>query len=136
MGKSKILGIFGMSLYTDQRKLEDLFGKYGRVEKVTLVLDRGTGRSRGFGFVTMDHPDDAKDAREGLNGMIVDDRKVRVDFSITKKAHEPTPGEYQGRPDQRRERRDDRDDRHARRSRSRDRYRRSRSRDRYSDRYS
>jgi len=122
--KSCILGIFGMSLYTDQRKLDDLFGKYGRISKIAIVEDRGTRKSRGFGFITFEHPDDAADAREAINGMTIDDRKVRVDFSITKKAHSPTPGGYRGRDDQRRERRD------RSRSRSRDRRRRSRSRDR------
>ena len=41
---------------------------------------------------------DAKEAKEALNGTEMDSRKIRVDFSITKRAHTPTPGMYMGRP--------------------------------------
>ena len=42
--------------------------------------------------------DDATEAKNALNGTEMDDRKIRVDFSITKRAHTPTPGMYMGRP--------------------------------------
>ena len=57
-----------------------------------------TGRSRGFGFVYYDNEDDAADAKERANGMELDGRRIRVDFSITKRPHTPTPGVYVGRP--------------------------------------
>lgn len=138
---SKCLGIFGMSIYTDDRKLEDMFGKYGRVRKVAVVMDQRTKRSRGFGFVTMENEDDAISARNAINGKQIDDRDVRVDYSITKRAHSPTPGGYRGREDQRSKREDDyrRDDRRGggdrrRRSRSRSPVRRERRRSRSRDR--
>jgi len=139
---SKCLGIFGMSIYTDDRKLEDMFGKYGRVRKVAVVMDQRTKRSRGFGFVTMENEDDAISARNAINGKQIDDRDVRVDYSITKRAHSPTPGGYRGREDQRSKRDDDdndrRDDRRGsdrrRRSRSRSPARRERRRSRSRDR--
>merc|ERR1712013_981115 len=40
----------------------------------------------------------ATDAREAMNGLELDGRKIRVDFSITKRPHTPTPGMYMGRP--------------------------------------
>ena len=42
--------------------------------------------------------DDAAEAKNALNGIEMDSRKIRVDFSITKRAHTPTPGMYMGRP--------------------------------------
>lgn len=42
--------------------------------------------------------DDAAEAKERANGMELDGRDIRVDFSITKRAHTPTPGMYVGRP--------------------------------------
>merc|ERR1711931_554246 len=97
---SKCLGVFGLSLYTSERDLTDLFEKYGRVENCKIVRDRGTGRSRGFGFINMESITDAEEAKERLDGEEVEGQRIRVDFSITKRAHTPTPGKYMGRPDQ------------------------------------
>ena len=76
-----------MSLYTDEDKLETIFMKYGRIDKCLVVKDQRTRQSRGFGFITFAHTDDAEDARNATNGSTIDDRKVRVDYSITKRAH-------------------------------------------------
>ena len=58
-------------------KLDDLFKQYGQVEDAIVLTDRETGRSRGFGFVTM--PDDAaKEAIEALDGMDFEGRPLRV----------------------------------------------------------
>ena len=48
---SKCLGVFGLSLYTSERELESEFKKYGPLEKVQVVLNGRTGRSRGFAFI-------------------------------------------------------------------------------------
>jgi RNA recognition motif-containing protein len=60
-----------------------------------------TGRSRGFGFCYFRKTSDAEKAREAMNGMELQGRKIRVDFSVTRRAHTPTPGRYMGRPDDR-----------------------------------
>jgi len=96
--KSKCVGVFGLSLYTTERELEKEFGKFGPLEKCQVVLDGHSGRSRGFAFIYFETIDDASEAREALNGIELDGRKIRVDFSITKRAHTPTPGMYMGRP--------------------------------------
>ena len=75
-----------------------VFGRYGHIEEVTIVYDRKTGRSRGFGFVTFEDIEDAREARDAVSGMEIDGRAVRVDYSVTKRAHTPTPGMYMGRP--------------------------------------
>lgn len=95
---SSCLGVFGLSLYTTERELEKEFSKFGPLEKVTVVLDGKTGRSRGFGFVYFEHQEDAKAAKDAMCDQEIDGRRIRVDFSITKRAHTPTPGVYMGRP--------------------------------------
>merc|ERR1711935_1107400 len=86
------------SLYTTERELEKEFKKFGALERVNVVLDGHSGRSRGFAFLYYENVEDATEAREALNGVELDGRKIRVDFSITKRAHTPTPGMYMGRP--------------------------------------
>ncbi|KXS10331.1 RNA-binding domain-containing protein [Gonapodya prolifera JEL478] len=119
-----------------------MFSEFGKVEKAVILRDAMTGRSKKFGFVYMESIDDAQKAKEAMNDKEFNDRRMRVDYSLTIRPHSPTPGQYMGRPTERRDRyrngsrspsRRDRRDRD--RSRSRDRYRshrdRSRSRDRY-----
>ncbi|XP_040578328.1 transformer-2 protein homolog beta [Lepeophtheirus salmonis] len=92
------LGIFGLSLYTTERELEKEFSKFGPIEKVTVVLDGKTGRSRGFAFVYFESLEDSKAAKEAMCDQEIDGRRIRVDYSITKRPHTPTPGVYMGRP--------------------------------------
>ncbi|XP_029972303.1 transformer-2 protein homolog alpha-like isoform X2 [Salarias fasciatus] len=92
------LGVFGLSLYTTERDLRDVFSKYGPLTDVNIVYDQQSRRSRGFAFVYFENFEDSKEAKEHANGMELDGRQIRVDFSITKRAHTPTPGIYMGRP--------------------------------------
>uniref|UniRef100_UPI00359018CE transformer-2 protein homolog alpha-like isoform X2 n=1 Tax=Myxine glutinosa TaxID=7769 RepID=UPI00359018CE len=95
---SGCLGVFGLSLYTSERDLRDVFSRYGPISEVKVVFDQQTGRSRGFAFVYFEADADAKEAKAQANGMELDGRSIRVDFSITKRPHTPTPGVYMGRP--------------------------------------
>ncbi len=61
-----------------EAELRSLFEPYGNVESVTLVTDRDTGRSRGFGFVEMSDSDAADKAIAGLNGQDVGGRPLTV----------------------------------------------------------
>uniref|UniRef100_A0A8C5QNY2 RRM domain-containing protein n=1 Tax=Leptobrachium leishanense TaxID=445787 RepID=A0A8C5QNY2_9ANUR len=92
------LGVFGLSLYTKERDLREVFSKYGPIADVSIVYDQQSRRSRGFSFVYFENVDDAKEAKERANGMELDGRRIRVDFSITKRPHTPTPEIYMGRP--------------------------------------
>uniref|UniRef100_A0A671YQJ7 Transformer-2 protein homolog beta n=1 Tax=Sparus aurata TaxID=8175 RepID=A0A671YQJ7_SPAAU len=92
------LGVFGLSLYTTERDLREVFSKYGPLSDVNIVYDQQSRRSRGFAFVYFENSADSKEAKERANGMELDGRRIRVDFSITKRAHTPTPGIYMGRP--------------------------------------
>lgn len=89
-------------------------------------------RSRGYCFVYFLEIDDATTAKESCANLTIDSRRVRVDYSITTRAHTPTPGIYKGCSTVRRRHNRERDrDEHRRANRSRygsrSRYRRSRS---------
>lgn len=94
----RCLGVFGLSIYTQETDLKEILGKYGHIEDVQIVYDAQTGRSRGFAFVYFEREGDAAVAKDRCNGIEVDGRKIRVDFSITQRAHTPTPGIYMGKP--------------------------------------
>jgi RNA recognition motif-containing protein len=56
-----------------------MFGACGTVEDATVVTDRETGRSKGFGFVEMATDEEAKAAVQKMNGSTVGERQIRVD---------------------------------------------------------
>jgi len=66
----------------DQYDLQDLCGEFGSVEDSRLVTDRETGRSRGFGFVTMSSEAEAEEVVAQLNGQDVDGRVLRVNIAL------------------------------------------------------
>ncbi|CAH0555912.1 unnamed protein product [Brassicogethes aeneus] len=94
---SRCLGIFGLSHYTTEDELYNILRKFGPIEKVQLVLDVKSGRSRGFSFAYFENVEDAQIAKKECSGMRVDGKTIRVDYSITARAHTPTPGVYMGK---------------------------------------
>ncbi|KAK9404120.1 cold-inducible RNA-binding protein-like [Crotalus adamanteus] len=74
------LFIGGLSFDTNEQNLEQLFSPYGDIAGGVVVKDRETQRSRGFGFITYCHPEDAKDAMRAMNGESVDGQGMDVDF--------------------------------------------------------
>ncbi|KAK2401247.1 28 kDa ribonucleoprotein, chloroplastic [Trifolium repens] len=62
----------------DSAQLAEIFENSGNVEMVEVIYDKTTGRSRGFGFVTMSSADEAEAAAQQLNGYEVDGRQLRV----------------------------------------------------------
>jgi cold-inducible RNA-binding protein len=72
------LYVGNLSYQTSTSNLEDLFSQVGRVESATLVTDRDTGRSRGFGFVEMSSREEGEKAIQQLNGTEVDGRSLTV----------------------------------------------------------
>lgn len=63
---------------TTEAELQAIFEAYGKVQSCTLVMDKKTGKSKGFGFVVMPKPGDAKAARKNLNGKEIAGSKIRV----------------------------------------------------------
>lgn len=67
-----------MSYQMTEDSLSAVFAEFGEVSKVTIITDRETGRAKGFGFVTMNSDDEAKNAIEALNEKEIDGRTLRV----------------------------------------------------------
>ena len=63
---------------TTEDSLRELFGSHGTVERVSLIIDRETGRPRGFGFVEMTDQSAAEAAINALNGADMDGRTLTV----------------------------------------------------------
>eukprot|EP00038_Savillea_parva_P029702 m.72935 g.72935 ORF g.72935 m.72935 type:complete len:245 (-) comp8807_c0_seq4:725-1459(-) len=93
-----VIGCFGLNPHTPEEMVREKFEKFGKISKVVLVKDRQTGLSRGFGFITYEDVADATDAVEKMNHTQLDDRNIRVAYSLTKREHSPTPGQYMGAP--------------------------------------
>jgi cold-inducible RNA-binding protein len=75
------LFIGGLSFSTSNERLREVFAQAGTVESATVVMDRETGRSRGFGFVEMATAAEADAAVKKLNGQEVDGRMLKVELA-------------------------------------------------------
>ncbi|XP_069000341.1 cold-inducible RNA-binding protein B-like [Embiotoca jacksoni] len=73
------LFVGGLSFDTNEESLAAAFSKYGTIEKVDVIRDKETERSRGFGFVKYENAEDAKDAKDAMDGKTLDGRPIRVD---------------------------------------------------------
>jgi cold-inducible RNA-binding protein len=80
---------------TTEAELRNVFEPHGAVEKVTLVTDRETGRSRGFGFVEMTNATDAEKAIAALNGTELGGRTLTIN-EAKPKADRPRGGQRFG----------------------------------------
>jgi cold-inducible RNA-binding protein len=74
---SKKVYVGNLSFNTNESDVRSAFEQYGTVESVTIITDRDTGRSKGFGFVEMSE-EDANKAIAGLNGTQLDGRALTV----------------------------------------------------------
>lgn len=72
------LYVGNLSYETTEAALSELFGTIGEVLSVTLITDRGTGRSKGFAFVEMVDDATAQEAINQLNSQEVDGRSIKV----------------------------------------------------------
>merc|ERR1719341_377343 len=88
------IGVFGLNFKTTDADLHRAFSKFGTIEKVNVVLDGPSKRSRGFAFLYFEMVAMAKEAKEEMDGSEIDGFQIRVDYSITDSAHKPTPGVY------------------------------------------
>jgi len=76
VGKKLYVG--NLSYDTSDSKLQELFEEYGAVQSAQVIMDRETGRSKGFGFVEMGSDDEARAAINALNGKEVGGRALTV----------------------------------------------------------
>jgi cold-inducible RNA-binding protein len=81
----------GLSFSTSSERLRDAFAAVGSVESATVVTDRDTGRSRGFGFVEMATAEDASAAVARLGGTELDGRRIRVEIAKPSESRDGGP---------------------------------------------
>ena len=74
----KNIYVGNLAFTTTEQSIRDLFKPFGRLQRVTLVSDHATGRSRGFAFVQMADDEEAEQAIAALNGCTVDGRVLRI----------------------------------------------------------
>jgi RNA recognition motif-containing protein len=79
MGNKLFVG--NLSFSTTEDGLSASFARFGTVKEAKIILDRETGRPRGFGFVTMDSDEEAARAMEEMNGENLDGRPLRVNLA-------------------------------------------------------
>ena len=72
------LFVGNLSFNTTENDLQDAFAAHGTVTEANLMMDRATGRPRGFGFITMGTPEEAQKAIDALNGSTLDGRALTV----------------------------------------------------------
>ncbi len=89
---SNKLFVGNLSFNMTENDLQDAFAAFGTVVEANLMMDRMTGRPRGFGFVTMATPEDAQKAIEGLNGKEVDGRALTVNVARPREERPPGGG--------------------------------------------
>jgi RNA recognition motif-containing protein len=75
---AKKLYVGNLSYDTSDSKLQEMFEEYGSVQSAQVIMDRDTGRSKGFGFVEMGSDEEARAAINGLNGKEVGGRALTV----------------------------------------------------------
>lgn len=76
---SSSIFVGNLSWNITEQELGDAFAQYGQVQRVKIVTDRETGRSRGFGFVDMSDPGTAQQAIQRMNGYELCGRQIRCD---------------------------------------------------------
>lgn len=89
MSNNKLF-VGNLSFNTTENDLQDTFAAHGTVLEANLMMDRMSGRPRGFGFVTMSTPEEAQAAISALNGKDIDGRALTV--NVAKPREERTGG--------------------------------------------
>jgi RNA recognition motif-containing protein len=92
------LYVGNLSFETTENDLQDLFAQHGQVDEVRLMMDRMTGKSRGFAFVTINDNAHASAAMSALNGHEVNGRALTVNEA---RPREERPRPYGGGGDRR-----------------------------------
>src|SRR5712692_9469512 len=85
------LYVGSLSYQTTEQELADLFGQVGQVISATVITDRDSGRSKGFGFVEMSNDDEAQKAIDQLNGTTLGSRQI-----VVNQAREKRDNQYGG----------------------------------------
>ena len=90
MGKKLYCG--NLSYNVASSDLDQIFGEYGTVQSAEVIMDRDTGRSKGFGFVEMQNDQEAQAAINGMHGQMADGRALTVNEAKPKESRPRTGG--------------------------------------------
>ena len=94
------LFVGNLSFNITENDLQDAFAAHGTVVETNLMMDRATGRPRGFGFITMSSPEEAEKAIAEMNGATLDGRNLTVNEAKPREERAPGGGggrrEYSG----------------------------------------
>ncbi|XP_071178844.1 uncharacterized protein [Mytilus edulis] len=96
---SNILCVLGLGFEVETEHLQEMFGKYGTIERVHIVRDKKTGKSRGYAFVEYKTLEDAVKAKEHLHGGHVEGKEITVEFSKSKVKGQDSQGSGTSKPD-------------------------------------
>lgn len=94
MSSSKLF-VGGLSWGTDDQSLREAFTEFGDVIEARVILDRDSGRSRGFGFVSFSSGEEAASALSAMDGKEIQGRSVRVNYAA-ERSRGPAGGGYGG----------------------------------------
>ena len=86
------LFVGNLSFNTTENDLQEAFAAHGSVVEANLMMDRMTGRSRGFAFITYSSPEEAQKAIEAMNGAQLDGRALTVNIARPKEERAPGGG--------------------------------------------
>ena len=86
------LFVGNLSFNTTENDLQDAFANHGTVVEANVMTERTSGRSRGFGFVTMSTAEEAQKAIDALNGAALDGRNLTVNIARPKTESGSTVG--------------------------------------------
>ncbi len=98
----KKLYVGGLAYSTNEDSLRELFSQAGTVETAIIIMDRESGRSKGFGFVEMSLGEEAKKAIEMFDGKELDGREISVNEARPQEKRSPQGGGFGGRRNDRR----------------------------------
>lgn len=88
---NKKLFIGGLAWGTNNDSLKNAFSKFGNPTECKVVVDKVTGKSKGFGFVAFESQEEATQALEGMNNQMLDGRTIKVDYATEKPAGDRPP---------------------------------------------
>ena len=88
------LYVGNLSYSSTEDDLREAFGAYGEVVSATIIMERDTGRSKGFGFVEMSTEEEAAAAQNGMNGTELGGRTLKVDKARPRTDRPPRHRDY------------------------------------------
>ncbi len=86
------LYVGGLAYSVTEQELEALFTEYGKVTSATVIKDRDSGQSKGFGFIEMSEDNEAKTAMTVLNGKEISGRTIMVNEARPQEDRRPSDG--------------------------------------------